>query len=227
MSFTKEKAITIFIIDHYAILRAGLCMLINSHPRMQVIGEAGNAQEALASLPQLQPDILLLHIYQDGEMSLSLLSQIRDFTDRTKILVLTEADRTEFHQRAVKLGVIGLVYKEQDSTILLKAIEKVFAGEAWLDRSITATVLSEMSRGKDARSTDPEVLKIESLTEREKDVIALVGKGLHNKQIAAQLFISEKTVRYHLTSIFSKLEISDRFELALYAYRNGLAQIPQ
>jgi len=119
-----------------------------------------------------------------------------------------------------------LVLKERSTEILLKAIEKVHAGEVWLERSMIAAVLSEMTRKNERKPTNPEAANIATLTPREREVITLIGEGLRNKQIAQRLFISETTVRHHLTSIFSKLHVSERLELVIYAYRHGLAKIP-
>jgi DNA-binding NarL/FixJ family response regulator len=142
-----------------------------------------------------------------------------------RVLVLTGSSDPEFHRRAVCLGAIGVLSKDKPADVLVKAIEKIHAGEAWLDRTMTATVLREMSPRN--RKQDPEELKITSLTEREREVIKLVGEGLKNKQIAERLFISDITVHHHLTSIYSKLEVADRLELLIYAYRNGLAELPR
>jgi len=116
--------------------------------------------------------------------------------------------------------------KNQSASTLVKAIERVHAGEAWLDRSTTASLLLELSPRNRAAKPDPELAKIASLTEREREVIKLVGKGLKNKQIAEKLFISNITVHHHLTSIYSKLDVSDRLDLLIYSYRNGLAHLP-
>ena len=122
------------------------------------------------------------------------------------------------------LGAVGVVLKEKAPEVLIKAIEKVHEGEIWLDRAMVANVFSAASRFRDTRKNDPGGSQDRTLTEREREVIALVGEGLRNKQIADRLFISEGTVRNHLTTIFSKLEVSDRFELLIYSYRHSLAK---
>jgi DNA-binding NarL/FixJ family response regulator len=122
---------------------------------------------------------------------------------------------------------MGVVEKESAPEVLLKAIRKVTEGEVWLDRSMTATVLTEMSQATGAAKSDPEAAKIAMLSAREREVVALLGEGLSNRRIAGQLCISETTVRHHLTSIFSKLEVHDRLQLLLYAYRNKLVKLPR
>jgi len=119
---------------------------------------------------------------------------------------------------------MGLVLKEKAADVLLQAIEKVHAGEVWLEPAMIASVLGEMTGARASQLLDPEVAKIASLTEREREVVTLMSQGLRNRQIAARLGISETTVRHHLTSIFAKLEVTDRLELVIYTYRHGLAR---
>ena len=114
---------------------------------------------------------------------------------------------------------------ENAPDVVRQAIHRVHEGEAWLDPKLTATLLSQLT-GTNRKKEDPEAAKIAALSKRELEVIKLIGEGLKSKEIAERLFISEITVRHHLTSIFSKLDLSDRVELMLYAYKNGLAKSP-
>ena len=123
----------------------------------------------------------------------------------------------------MRAGAMGVVLKDHAAEVLIKAIEKVHSGEVWLDRLMMGRVLQEISEEK---QSNPDREKIDTLTERERQVVGLVGEGLKNKQIAARLFISETTVTHHLSSVFSKLEVSDRLELVVYAFRHGLAKLP-
>ena len=131
----------------------------------------------------------------------------------------------KMHQRAVQLGAMGLVLKDKTSDVLIKAIERVEAGEAWLDRSMITQALGS-SRPLETNSNDANAARISTLTAREREVTTLVASGLTTKQIADRLFISEKTVRNHLVSIYSKLGLSYRLELAVYAYQHGLCAPP-
>ena len=115
-----------------------------------------------------------------------------------------------------------MISKNQSPEVLIKAIDKVNAGEVWLERSLIATVLSRLSRGQGTPRTDKETDNLNHLSEREKEVVRLIGQGLKNRKISQELCISETTVRHHLTSIYSKLGVSDRLELLVYAHRNGL-----
>jgi DNA-binding NarL/FixJ family response regulator len=200
-------------------------MLIERHPGMRVVGEAGRRAEALAIAAHCPADIVLLDLDLDGEMSLDFLQDLIRLGKDVRVIIFTGISDPALHRRAVRLGAAGLVLKEKASAVLLKAIELVHAGEVWLDRTMTASVLSELTRVDDS-TNDPEKTRIASLTRREHEIISLVCKGLKNNEIASLLFISEATVRNHLTSILSKLMLSDRFELALFSYRNGLGKPP-
>lgn len=226
MPGSVAETIRILIIDDHVIVRAGLRMLIENHEGMIVVGEAGTRVDALAMAGQEQPDIILLDLDIGGESGLDFLRELLGTAPQARVLVLTGMRDPEAHRRAVHLGAMGLVFKDKAAEVLIKAIQKVHAGEVWLDRSLTASILAEMSQADQTRKPDPEAEKIRSLTSREREIVGLVCEGLKNKQIADRLFISEATVRNHLTSILSKLELSDRFELALYSYRQHLAKPP-
>lgn len=198
-------------------------MLIEQNPSMKVIGLAGNRSEALALATSEQPNIIILDILLGDEDGLSFLPELLKQANKARILVLTGLRSSEGHRRAILAGAKGVVLKEHAAEVLISAIDKIHQGELWLDRSMTATVLDEM---RQASKVDPEQAKIASLTNREREVLELIAEGLKSKEIGTRLFISEHTVTHHLSSIFSKLEVSDRMELILYAFRHGLAKIP-
>lgn len=205
-------------------------MLIESSSGLKVAGEASNRIEALAIAKREQPDVILLDLDMHNDNGLSFLPQLLAAAGRSRVLILTGVRDPAAYSKAIRLGASGLLLKEKTTEVLIKAIEKVNAGEVWFDRSMIGSVLSEMSRetqrGGPAAKMDPEAAKIATLTEREREVSALIGEGLKNKQIASRLFISETTVRHHLTSVFDKLGVSDRLELIIYAYQHGLAAPP-
>jgi two-component system, NarL family, nitrate/nitrite response regulator NarL len=221
-----KEPIRILLVDDHVIVRAGLRMLLENHNGMEVVGEAGSRADAVSIAAREQPEIILLDLDMGNESGLDFLRELLATATRARVVMLTGVRDPEAHRRAVLLGAMGLVLKDKAAEDLIKAIEKVHAGEAWLDRSLTASVLSEISNFDTSSRPDPQAKKIKSLTGREREVVGLVCEGLKNKQIADRLFISEATVRNHLTSILSKLELSDRFELALYAYRHHLAKPP-
>ena len=223
MSSPVEPLIKVLIVDDHAMVRAGLRMLIDQDPEMKVTGVAGNRSEALAAASAGHPNIIILDIVLGDDDGLSFLSELRDVAGGARVLVLTGLRSPESQRKAMRVGAMGVVLKEHAAEVLIKAIKKVHNGEVWLDRYTMGSVLQEIS---DKKLPDPEKAKIDSLTEREREVIALVGEGLKNKQIASRLFISATTVTHHLSSVFSKLEVSDRLELTIYAFRHGLAKLP-
>jgi len=218
-----ENPIRVCIIEDHALVRSGLRMLIENHDGMRVVGEAANRAEAFVAAKANPPDIFILDLDLNHENGLDFLSELVSSFTPARVLVVTASTDINVHQSAITAGAMGIVLKEQASEVLLTAIEKVHSGEVWLTRSMTAAVLSQKSRARD----DSEERKIESLTRREREIIVLIAQGLKREQIAERLFISETTVRNHLTSILYKLKLSDRFELVFYAFRTGLAKPPR
>ncbi len=217
-------AIRILMIDDHRIVLAALRKLIEMQPNMLVVGEANNRLDAVAMASREQPDIILLDLIMGTENGIEYISELLRVTKQSRIIILTSVQDTKVHQVAVQAGAMGVVLKEKTPEVLFKAIEKVNAGEVWLDRSMIANVVAEVSRQGREGNNNPEEARIKTLTKREGEIITLVAQGLKNKQIAKRLAISEITVRHHLTSVFSKLEVSDRFELIIYSYTYGLCE---
>jgi DNA-binding NarL/FixJ family response regulator len=224
METPSKDEIRILIVDHHQLVRTGLRMLIETVPGMKVVGKAANRSEALALAASKKPNLILLEIDLGSEDGLDFLPELREVATNARVLILTGVKEIETHLRAARLGAVGLVLKEHDGEVLLKAIKKVHQGEVWLDRSMMSSLLNEMTAPD---KVDPDAARIASLTDREQGVIALIAEGLKNKQIAERLFISETTVTHHLSSIFSKLGVSDRLELVIYAFAHVLAKMPR
>ncbi len=214
------SAIRLIIIDDHVVVRAGLRMLLENCPGFEVVGEAGMLPQALEVAKSCDCDVILLDLDLSGNDGCELIAPLLKLQPRAHILILTGLRDPNLARRVTTLGARGIVLKEHASEALLKAIECVHRGELWMDRSLMASLISDLRRPPEP--LDRETVKIESLTPRERDVIALIGEGLKNKEIAKRLFLSETTVRHHLTSIFAKLEVDDRLELVIYAYRHGL-----
>lgn len=223
----KSRKVSILIVDDHAVIRAGLKLLIETDERFGVCGEAGNCEDAISAAEANQPNLILLDLDLDGENALECMPALLRAAPGARVLVLTGLGDARVHSGALKAGAMGLVLKEKAAEVLLKAIDKVNQGEVWFDRTTMGSVLSEMSRNGGRAGEDPEGMKIASLTDREREVVTLIGEGLRNKQIAERLFISETTVRHHLTSVFDKLNVADRLELVIYAYRHNLAKPPK
>ena len=219
-----QKPISIMIVDDHVVIRSGLRMLIEHDQRMQVVAQAGNRTEALERAMSERPDVIILDLVLGDEDGLSFLPELCQASPESRVLVLTGVQNPDSHRRAIRRGAMGIVLKEHAADQLLKAILKVYEGEVWIERSMMGSMIQEFNK---PQLPNPEVTKIESLTDREREVIALIGEGLKNKQVGERLFISETTVTHHLSSVFSKLEVSDRLELIIYAFRHGLAKMPE
>jgi DNA-binding NarL/FixJ family response regulator len=210
----------ILLIDDHAVVRAGLRLLLESEPGMKVVGEASNREESLALAASEQPDMILLDLQLGDDNGLDFLPDLLNVASGTRVIVLTALTDPLVHRSVMSLGAMGIVLKEHASAALLKAAARVRDGEIWIDPSMLTNVL--VGPPQKEEEVDCEMEKIITLTPREREVIALIGEGLKNRQVATRLYISETTVRHHLTSIFNKLDVTDRLELVIYAYRHGL-----
>ena len=220
---TKSK-IRIVVADDHPIFRDGLCRLLALEEDFEVVAQAQDGRQVLDVLQQHEPDILLLDLKMPGLSGLAILQKMQDGHTATKVIVLTASeDKSEFVQ-AMKLGTAGIVLKQSSTDLLLKSIRKVHAGEIWLDSHTTAAVMRQFAAAEDhiagpgnGRSRDRS-----PLSQREREIVALVAQGFKNREMAEKMFISEQTVKNHLHNIFDKLGVSDRLELALYAIHNNL-----
>lgn len=227
MATPYRKPIRVLLIDDQAVIRSGLRLLVEGRPGLKVAGEAGTSADALKIAAREQPDVIVLDLDLGKDNGLALLPELLGVAKNAQIIVLTGIRDVEKRDQTMELGAKGVVLKESGAGELLNAIEKVYrTGEYWLEPGATKRLLSKRTARAGEQQIDPEAAKIATLTEREREVIALVGEGLKNKQIANRLFIHHTTVSHHLTSIFDKLGVADRFELIIYAYRHGLAKPP-
>lgn len=222
-SVMATDQIRVMIVDDHAVIRAGLRMLIEHDQTMNVVAMAGTRAEALRLAATSRPDIIILDLILGEDDGLAFLPELCETSPTSRVVVLTGVQNPDSHRLAVRRGAMGIVLKEHAAELLLRAIQKVHDGEVWIDRSMIGSVIQDFNKPADV---DPEKAKIKTLTDREREVITLVGEGLKNRQIAERLFITETTVTHHLSSVFSKLEVSDRLELLIYSFRHGLAKLP-
>jgi len=226
LSSQGHENIRIVIVDDHVLVREGLKMLLESEAGYTVVGEATGRAEAMALVEREKPDLVLLDLDLGRENGLDLIPDFLKADKNIRILVLTGVSDEQAHRRALRLGALGILRKEMASEVLLRAVERVGAGEVWLDRSLASNLLADIPRAPRSQEPSPRTAMIDSLSQREMEILACIGDGLSNKKIGERLFISETTVRHHLTSIFSKLEVHDRLELIVFAYRNGLLKPP-
>lgn len=228
MSETKAP-IRVFMIDDHRSILWGLERLIESgKPAMKVVGSAESVTAALHLLDSVQPDVILLDIDLGTENGIDGIPKLSAIS-KARILVLTGVRDKAAHDRAVLAGACGVVEKESPAETILTAIDKVHDGQVWLDRASTGWIFVEFSRESAGQSADPERAKISSLTVREREIVAITAgnAGATAKTIAQILFISEHTLRNHLTSIYNKLEVANRLELFAYAHKHGLIKRPE
>ena len=217
--------IGILLVDDHAVLRASLRLLLEKQNGMTVVGEASNKAEAIEIASRQQPEIILLDLCLREESGLDLIPDLLRVAEETRIILLTGVQDEEEFRRAMRLGAMGVVSKEAKPDFLLKAIERVHAGELWLNRQMTAALVTELRRPVEASKLPVESALIAQLTTREREIISLVAEGKKNKQIADSLKISDTTVRHHVTSILGKLGVSDRLELLIFAYKKNLVSM--
>jgi two-component system nitrate/nitrite response regulator NarL len=219
----QETPIRVLLISDLLLGRAGLHHVLEDASGIVLIGEAGTSDEAVEIAARERPDIILIDLDLRTD-AFHCVERIVATAPDSRVIALSDRTRAADHDVLIELGATGLVLKNERPEVLIKAIRKVHDGEAWLDRTITARVLGRSAQRR--RVQDAEAQKIASLKHTENEIIALIGDGLKNGAVAERLFVSEFTVRNHLTSILSKLDLSDRFELAVYAFRHGLVHYP-
>ena len=218
----SNKPIRIVIIDSHTLVRTGLQLIIEGCPVLKVVGEARDANEAREIVATQKPDIILLKLDPFNSIGLEIIPQLSNASSGSRVILLARLDESQVLINAVREGVLGIVLQNQTPEILIKAIQKVHSGEVWIERSMIANLLSGLTNPQRLITQDPHAESIAQLSPRERQVIKQIGQGLKNSQIAKQLCISETTVRHHLTSIYSKLGVSDRLELLVYANHYGL-----
>ena len=222
------EPIRVLLVDDHKIIREGLRDLISSRRGMTVVGDAGCRAEALKLAASERPHIIVLDLDLGRESGLDLIPELREAAEGSGVIILTGLRDADKRDRAMELGAQGVVLKEEGATELLNAIEKVArTGEYWLEAGAARRLL-EKRQALAAVRPDPEAAKIARLTEREREIIALVGEGLENKEIAERLrpVVAEATVRNNLSIIYDKLGIKGgRLGLLVYAHKHKL--IPQ
>ena len=210
--------IRVLLVDDKAVIRAGLRVLIDSWSPFQVVGEADTAAEALAAVDAAQPNVIVCsHTGRSNGVS----DTIRDITKgaaHIPLVLLTASRKPQASSLAVQSGAKWVVSTKDAATELRKALEKVHSGEKWFNESVVTTRPERKRNGRSHGDSETN----HWLTNRERDVAALVTQGCTNRQVGKRLGITEVTVRHHLTSIFTKLRITNRFQLIAWSYRHGI-----
>ncbi len=225
MTQLPTNIIRVMLVDDHQTMLWGLSRLIDGeHERMRVVGTAGNGADALAQAERLRPDVILLDLDLNGHSSLDILPQLLASSASVRVIVLTAERNQSALDQAVKRGARGVLRKDVPAEQVLQAIVQVHQGALCLDPQTLARVFSQFTEPRTPLARDPEAERHAGLTVRELKVIQAVvkGSGALNKALAQSLFISEHTLRNHLTSIYQKLGVNNRLELYVYALKHQL-----
>lgn len=209
----SEQTVRVFLVDDHEVVRRGVADLLEAEPDLEVVGEAGSAAEALARIPALRPDVAVLDVRLPDGDGVSVCRELRSSTD-VACLMLTSFDDDEALFDAILAGAAGYVLKQVRGSDLLSAIRTVAAGGSTLDPRAARLVMERM-RAQDHTEADP----LADLTAQERRVLALIGQGLTNRQIGAELYLAEKTVKNYVSSILAKLGLERRVQAAVLATR--------
>ena len=210
-------AVRVLVVDDHPIVRQGLRSFLSSREGIEVVGEAGTAEEAVSAAGRLRPDVVLLDLVMPGGGSIEAIGRIRAVPGSPRGVVLTSFAGDDQVVPAVRAGASGYLLKDVAPAELEAAVRTVGGGGAVLDPEVVGTVMGEVARGAAGGGVD-------ELTPREREVLGLLGRGLSNRELAQALFVSEKTVKTHVSSILAKLRLTDRTQAALFAVRHGLAE---
>jgi DNA-binding NarL/FixJ family response regulator len=213
-------SIRVLLADDQAMVRAGFRMILESEPDIAVVGAAAEGEQATAATRRLAPDVVLMDIQMPGGDGLQATRRITDSPDaRTRVVILTTFERDEYVFEALECGASGFLLKNAPPEQLLHAVRVVAAGDALLAPSITRRIIEQFAR----RRSNPEAgARLDELTQREREVLVLLARGRSNAELAAELFVTEGTVKTHVSSLLAKLGVRDRVQAVVLAYESGL-----
>jgi DNA-binding NarL/FixJ family response regulator len=214
-------SIKILIADDHHVVRRGLIFFLNTQDDIEVIGEASNGEEALKLTKELNPDIVIMDLSMPILDGIQATERFRSEGLKSKVMILTSFYDQDHILPAIEAGAAGYYLKDSDPDELLAAIRKIHAGEKQFHSKVTTQLVSALT-GK--TETKQEQSLQDKLTKREIDVLKEITRGKSNKEIASALFITEKTVKTHVSNILAKIQLQDRTQLALYAIRSGLVE---
>ena len=214
--------IRVLIADDQALVRGGFRMILDAQKDIEVVGEASDGQEALTQARELEPDVVLMDIRMPELDGLEATRQLLSGDGAARVLMLTTFDLDEYVYEAMKAGASGFLLKDVRPEQLAEAVRVVAAGESLLAPAITQRLIAEFVRRPPPGSGQP--VELSELTERELEVLKLIARGLSNGEIASALFVSEATVKTHVTHVLAKLKLRDRVQAVVLAYESGLVQ---
>ncbi|MBD2868187.1 response regulator [Paenibacillus arenilitoris] len=212
--------IKLLLADDHAMVRRGLQVFLSTQPDLELVGEAATGEEALRQVAALQPDVVLMDINMPGIDGIEATGRIKAAHPQVKVIILTSFSDQGRALPAIRAGARGYLLKDIEPEELARAIRKVNQGQVELHPDITGQLISSYAEPEQAE--EPPGNELDELTDRERDVLRLIASGMSNRTIAEELFITEKTVKTHVSHILSKLGMSDRTQAAIYAVKRGL-----
>lgn len=216
-------SISVVIADDQALVRAGFHMILDAEPGIDVVGQAADGVEAVAMVRKVRPDVALMDIRMPNMDGLAATREIlADPDSPTRVIVLTTFDLDDYIYEALRVGASGFLLKDTPPEQLVDAIRIVAGGEALLSPSVTSRVIAEFAGRPDSRPAPPPGYA--DLTEREREVLELMARGMSNAEIAAHLVVSETTIKTHVARVLGKLHLRDRVQAVVLAYESGLVQ---
>lgn len=210
----------VILVDDQELVRSGLRRILSPREGFDVVGECSDGSEAEAAVAELSPDIVVMDLRMKRVDGIEATRRLREDDGAPPVLVLTTFDDDELLSGALRAGAAGFVLKDAPAEDIIRAVRAVAAGDSWLDPSVTGRVLATYREASPAPPSPDGAL--EDLTPREEEVLALIGRGLANAEIAERLFISEVTVKSHVGHIFTKLGLRDRAAAVVFAFDHGL-----
>jgi DNA-binding NarL/FixJ family response regulator len=220
----KPDRLRVMVADDHALFRRGLQMVLEQEEDLELVGEASDGAEAVAKAQELMPDVILMDVRMPKRSGIEATGQIKDLLPHAKILMLTISDEEADLYEAIKAGASGYLLKEIPIEEVADAIRSVWAGQSRISPSMASKLLNEFAAMSKVSGERPQV-PAPRLTDREMEVLRLVAKGLNNRDIAKQLYISENTVKNHIRNILEKLQLHSRMEAVVYAVREKLLEI--
>jgi DNA-binding NarL/FixJ family response regulator len=210
----SDNPIRVFLMDDHEVVRRGVRDLLNDEPDITVVGEAGTAEQALVRVPALRPQVAVLDVRLPDGDGVTVCRELRSRMPELSCLMLTSFDDEEALLDSIMAGASGYVLKQIQGTDLVSAVRTVAAGQSLLDPSATARL---MTRLRQAQEPEPEPDVLPGLTDREREILALIGEGLTNRQIGQRLYLAEKTVKNHISRLLAKLGVERRIQAAVIA----------